>query len=102
MLQRSATRILEPDDVSKIGCGFKSHWDDCLHSQHVQRLRSTEKKIRTNHETSKEANLIGNTFAINYNYIYSVIHLNKAISFRIVIVKKIFFTSRERYQRIDI
>lgn len=66
MLQSSATRISEPDDeVSEMVCGYKSHWEDCSHGRHAQRFSQTEKKNRTNHESSKEANLIGNTVAIN-------------------------------------
>lgn len=69
MLQRSVTRIPEPDDVSKVGCGFKSHWEDYMHGQRAPRLSPTEKKARTkHHEPSKEANLIGNTLAIELAY----------------------------------
>lgn len=66
MLQRSVTRMPEPDDVSKVGCGFKSHWEDYTRSQRAP----MGKKARTNHhEPSKEANLIGNTPAIELTYL---------------------------------
>ncbi|CAL7946487.1 unnamed protein product [Xylocopa violacea] len=54
----SATRLPEPDEASKIGCGIKSHWEDCTRSQHAQRSSSTEKKVRTGQEPSKETNFI--------------------------------------------
>lgn len=64
MLQSSATRIPEPDDTPKIGCGLKSHWESCFQRQRVHRLSSTGRKVRTSLESSKEANLIGNSLAI--------------------------------------
>ena len=65
MLQRSVTRMPEPDDASKVGRGVKSHWEDYARSQ-TRRMSPTGKKARTSHhEPSKEANLIGNTPAID-------------------------------------
>ncbi|XP_043529098.1 uncharacterized protein LOC122538791 [Frieseomelitta varia] len=67
LTRTSVTRIPEPDDVSKVGCGFKSHWEDYARSL---RLSPTGKKARTNHhEPSKETNLIGNTPAIELTYL---------------------------------
>ncbi|KOC68168.1 hypothetical protein WH47_03326 [Habropoda laboriosa] len=54
----SATRIPQADDASKVGYGFKTHWEDHFQSQRVQRLSPTGKRIRMNYESNKEGNFV--------------------------------------------